>query len=119
MPGGADMDWDALRGTIVTAARFLDDVLDVNHYPTATIKERSLGNRKIGLGLMGFADTLIMLGIRYDSDQAADLAGRIAKLLSQTARQASQDLAKTRPTVSERKRRRETSSHPRPSAGFD
>ncbi|MFA6132822.1 MAG: adenosylcobalamin-dependent ribonucleoside-diphosphate reductase [Phycisphaerae bacterium] len=95
-PDGTDIDWDALRDTIVTSVRFLDDVLDVNHYPTETIKERSLGNRKIGLGLMGFADALIMLGIRYDSDQAEDLARRIAKFLSETAHQASQDLAKER-----------------------
>jgi ribonucleoside-diphosphate reductase alpha chain len=67
---GSDLDWEALGQSTEFAVRFLDDVIDANHWPIPEIRDISLGNRKIGLGIMGFADTLVLLGIRYDSDEA-------------------------------------------------
>ena len=91
-----DLDWESLADTVRVAARFLDNVIDVNHYPVPEIEQITLGNRKIGLGIMGFADTLILLGVRYDSEEAVELAERIASFIQEHAHQASEDLAKER-----------------------
>ena len=90
------INWDGLAKTICLAIRFLDDVLDVNYYPTEMIKARSLGNRKIGLGVMGFADALILLGIRYDSQQAVEFAEEMASFIQRNAHRASEELAEER-----------------------
>jgi len=92
----SDLDWTELAETAALAVRFLDNVIDVNHYPVPEIRQISMGNRKIGLGIMGFADTLMLLGIRYDSEQAVDLAERIASCIQEHAHQASENLAKER-----------------------
>lgn len=91
-----DVDWDSLGKTVQLATRFLDNVVDLTHYPTEQIRERSLANRKIGLGLMGFADTLVLLGIRYDSDAALRLASDISRFIQEQAHQASTNLAAQR-----------------------
>lgn len=91
-----DLDWDSLAKTIQLAVRFLDDVVDVNHYPIPEIKKVTLGNRKIGLGIMGFADTLILLGIRYGSEEAAEFAEKLASFIQKRAHRASEELAKER-----------------------
>ncbi|MDA0301195.1 MAG: adenosylcobalamin-dependent ribonucleoside-diphosphate reductase [Chloroflexi bacterium] len=83
--GAGDLRWDALRETVGIATRFLDDVVEVNTFPVAEITEAVRGNRKIGLGVMGFADLLIAAGIPYASEQALALAGRIATAISQEA----------------------------------
>ena len=90
------IDWDALAETVKHAVRFLDNVIDVNHYPIPQIEEITLGNRKIGLGIMGFADTLILLGIRYDSEEAVAFAKKLSSFIQQHAHQASEDLASER-----------------------
>jgi len=90
------LDWDSLAKTIQLAVRFLDDVIDANHYPIPQIEKITLGNRKIGLGIMGFADTLILMGIRYGSEEAAEFAEKLASLIQEHAHQASEKLAKER-----------------------
>lgn len=70
-------DFDELKKDIPTMVRFLDDVIDVNHFPTPEIEEATKKTRKLGLGVMGWADTLIKLNIPYDSDAAIELAEKI------------------------------------------
>ncbi|RKY73615.1 adenosylcobalamin-dependent ribonucleoside-diphosphate reductase [candidate division KSB1 bacterium] len=84
------------RQTIDIAVRFLDNVIDVNNYMFEQIRKMSLGNRKIGLGVMGFADALMKMGISYDSDEAIKFGDRIASILSNQAHAASEALAKQR-----------------------
>jgi len=93
---GGRLDERALRGTIRLAVRFLDDVIDANSYIVERTREICLGNRKIGLGLMGLADALFALGIRYDSDEALAFARRAAELLAEEATAASEELAASR-----------------------
>ncbi len=90
--------WDSLGEAIHLAVRFLDDVIDASHYPIDQVREATLGNRKIGLGIMGFADALVLLGIRYDSEEAVRFAGKVGQLLAEAARDASESLAQTRGT---------------------
>ncbi|MBN2590824.1 MAG: adenosylcobalamin-dependent ribonucleoside-diphosphate reductase [Sedimentisphaerales bacterium] len=88
-----EIDWELLEKTVSTAVRFLDDVIDVSHYPIRDIQSVTLSNRKIGLGIMGFADALIQLGIRYDSPKALDTAVILGEFIQTTAHQASEKLA--------------------------
>ncbi len=80
-----DLDWQALGATVALATRFLDDVVEVNQFPLPEIDEAVRGNRKIGLGIMGFADLLIAAGIPYDSEAALALADRLGREISATA----------------------------------
>jgi ribonucleoside-diphosphate reductase alpha chain len=93
---GGDLAWDELAEAIGLAVRFLDDVIDVSHYPIPQVRTITRANRKIGLGVMGLADALILLGIRYDSDEALALADWIGKFLCQKAHAASEHLAQKR-----------------------
>lgn len=95
-PGAAEVDWTALQRVTRLAVRFLDDVIDVNHYPFDAARRLTLGNRKIGLGVMGFADLLIELNLSYDSDAAVAFAERLMAFIQQEARQASRQLAEER-----------------------
>jgi ribonucleoside-diphosphate reductase alpha chain len=87
------IDWKQLEKTVNTAVRFLDDVIDVNHYPIPQIRSVTISNRKIGLGIMGFADALILLGISYDSRQALEAASVLGEFIQNTAHRASEKLA--------------------------
>ncbi|KPL24872.1 MAG: hypothetical protein AMJ75_02635 [Phycisphaerae bacterium SM1_79] len=96
LPDNSDLDWEDLGQVTEFAVRFLDDVIDANHWPIPEIQDISLGNRKIGLGIMGFADTLILLGIRYDSDEGVNFAKRLSGFIQDKAHQASRKLAQQR-----------------------
>lgn len=87
------MDWPQLGQAIGHAVRFLDNVIDANSWPLPQVQQVSCGNRKIGLGIMGFADTLILLGMRYDSDEALDFGRRLGEFLREHAHRASRELA--------------------------
>lgn len=93
---GRNIDWALLDDTVRTAVRFLDNVIEVNDYPLPEIDSMTRGNRKIGLGVMGWADLLIDLGLPYDSADALELAGRVMGRIQATAKAASCDLAKVR-----------------------
>jgi len=90
------IDWDALAETIVLAVRFLDDVIDQNQYPIAEIGEMTRKTRKIGLGVMGWADLLFELRVKYDSEEAVALATRVMAFMQDRADRASLALAEER-----------------------
>jgi ribonucleoside-diphosphate reductase alpha chain len=91
-----ELDWARLRATIHDAVRFLDDVIDANRYPLPEIARATRATRKIGLGIMGWADALAALGIAYDSDGALALADRVASFLERESLTASAALAERR-----------------------
>jgi ribonucleoside-diphosphate reductase alpha chain len=90
------IDYEALAEDIQIAVRFLDDAIDVNKYPLPDIEMMHKGNRKIGLGIMGWADMLILLGIPYNSKKAFTLAETLMKFFRDSARNSSVALAKER-----------------------
>ncbi|MEM0154855.1 MAG: vitamin B12-dependent ribonucleotide reductase [Methanothrix sp.] len=94
--GHFEVDWDGLRETVRLGTRFLDDVIDANTYPLKQIDEVSKAIRRIGLGVMGWADMLIKLGIKYNSNEALLLAERVMAFITENARQMSQELAEER-----------------------
>lgn len=90
------IDWDDLEKTIETAVHFLDNVIDMNKYPIKQIDEQTKRNRKIGLGLMGWADMLAMLAVPYNSEEATDLAEKVMKFIRDKGREKSAKLAEIR-----------------------
>jgi ribonucleoside-diphosphate reductase alpha chain len=91
-----EMNWERLRELISLAVRFLDDVIDVNRFPLKQIKEATLQSRKIGLGVMGFAEMLILMNISYNSQEAVRLAKEVMKFITQAAREQSAQLGEER-----------------------
>ncbi len=88
--------WDDLKKIVRTSIHFLDNVIDANNYPLIQIERMTRANRKIGLGVMGWAEMLIKLGMRYDSDEAIELAEKVMKFITDTAREMSVELGKER-----------------------
>ena len=96
MVQGRALDWDKLRETIRWGIRFLDDVIEVNRFPLPQVQEITFSNRKIGLGIMGFADLLIRLGLPYHSPDALRFAAKLMRFVHQESLKASVALARER-----------------------
>ncbi|MEE9528739.1 MAG: adenosylcobalamin-dependent ribonucleoside-diphosphate reductase, partial [Dehalococcoidia bacterium] len=94
--GEPKIDYTRLSRIVRLAVHFLDDVIDVNQFPLPQIEERTRATRKIGLGVMGFADMLIQLGISYDSEQGLAIAEEVARFISEEANRASLELGEQR-----------------------
>jgi len=90
------VNFEKLSKTVHTAVHFLDNVIDVNKYPLKEIKNICLSNRKIGLGVMGFADMLYQLRVPYNSEDGVKIAAKVMKFIRDEAEKASVDLAKTK-----------------------
>ncbi|ACL70965.1 ribonucleoside-diphosphate reductase, adenosylcobalamin-dependent [Halothermothrix orenii H 168] len=91
-----EVDFEKLENTVRTATRFLDNVIDMNRYPLEQIKEMVYSNRKIGLGVMGWSDLLIRLGIPYNSDRAVNLAEKVMKFINEISHDESHKIARKR-----------------------
>ncbi len=96
--GAASIDWARLKKTTWTAVHFLDNVIEANKYPLPQISEMTRANRKIGLGVMGWADMLIQMGVPYSSDAAIKLAEEVMGFIQTEGKQASSALAEKRGT---------------------
>ena len=94
--GRFDIDWEKIERSVRTGVQFLDNVIDMSRYPLDQIDRLAKGNRKIGLGVMGFADLLIRLGVPYDSEEGLRTAERIMRFIREKAWEASSDLARER-----------------------
>lgn len=95
--GAPRIDWDRLRDTVHKAVHFLDNTIDANHYPLEEIRKVVKdGNRKIGLGLMGLADTMIHLRIPYNSQEAVDFSEKVMAFVEEESHKASSEIAKKR-----------------------
>ena len=93
-----DVDWNKLRECIRLSTRFLDDVIDMNRYPIPELKEMADKTRKIGLGIMGFADLLYEIGVKYNSEEGYAIAEKIMKFFKDESYKMSGELAETRGT---------------------
>jgi len=96
MVEGGKVDWEKLRETVRSAVHFLDNVIDANKYPLMEIEALTKANRKIGLGVMGFADMLVNLGVRYDSEEALQLAEKLMKFIEEEAHKKSVEIGEER-----------------------
>jgi len=94
--GKPTIDWRKLEYLVNVGVHFLDNVIDANKYPIPELERMAKANRKIGLGVMGWAEFLIMMGVPYDSERAVELGKNIMKFISDVARKKSEELGKKR-----------------------
>src|SRR5207249_4712131 len=94
--GEMTIDWDEMERVVRLAVRFLDDVIEMNPYPLAVIDKTVKDNRRIGLGIMGWADVLFLLGVTYDSKEAIVLADRLMSFVKEETHDQSAKLAEER-----------------------
>jgi len=94
--GGWELDWDALGAVVDEAVHFLDNVIEINNYPLPIIGETTRATRKIGLGIMGYADLLLRLGIPYNSDEGVAFGEKLMAFINARGHRASEALAGTR-----------------------
>ena len=96
MVDGGEINWEKLEETVRIAVHFLDNVIDVNEYPIPQIREATLRTRKIGLGVMGFAEMLIKMGIPYNSEEALRIAEKVMSFIWRISKEKSVELAEQR-----------------------
>ena len=92
------MDWERLAEVVRAGVHMLDNVIDMNNYPLEDIENMSKKTRRIGMGIMGFSDLLVQLGIRYDSEEALELGGQVMRRIQDETYKASMELAEKRGT---------------------
>ena len=92
------IDWERLAEAVHVGTHMLDNVIDMNDYPLAQIEKISKKTRRIGMGIMGFSDLLVQMGIRYDSEEALELGGQVMRRIQDETYKASMDLAEKRGT---------------------
>ncbi|MBU2458875.1 MAG: adenosylcobalamin-dependent ribonucleoside-diphosphate reductase [Nanoarchaeota archaeon] len=93
---GSDFDYPELKESVILATRFLDNVIDVNNYPIAQIEEMAKKNRRIGLGVMGWAEALVKLNLPYNSMEALEKAEELMEFINMTCLRSSEELADQR-----------------------
>jgi ribonucleoside-diphosphate reductase alpha chain len=93
---GSEFNWDEFKDVIKTSIHFLDNCIDVNKYLTSEIEEATKKTRKLGLGVMGFADMLYHLKLKYDSEEGLEMADKLLSFMKNAAYEESMSLAKTR-----------------------
>ncbi|MBI5253276.1 MAG: adenosylcobalamin-dependent ribonucleoside-diphosphate reductase [Euryarchaeota archaeon] len=96
MVSNTEIDWEKLRSITRTAVHFMDNVIDANKYPLPEIEKATKANRKIGLGVMGFADMLLKLEMPYDSNEALAVAEKVMKFVQEEAKKKSMEIAQER-----------------------
>ncbi|HID72831.1 TPA: hypothetical protein EYP38_02715, partial [Candidatus Micrarchaeota archaeon] len=90
------IDWERMRYVVRLAVQFLDNVIDLNNYPLPQIEEQTKRNRRMGLGVMGFAKMLVKIGVRYDSPEALEVAEGVMKFITDEGRKMSHELGRAR-----------------------
>ena len=96
-----EINWERMSEVIKTAVHMLDSVIDMNDYPIDEIADMSRKTRRIGLGVMGWSDLLIQMGVRYDSDEALELAENVMEFIQRETYRASEELCENRGTFPE------------------